>query len=471
MNLIQENQRTLEHIFPSYQTSEGKVQVLKETEELFTQFKQQHFLYPIRYQLKKNTFHIKLKRDYSIAPSLEVTSINEVVPVWKYKLDQELMKLEKRTKKVFLSDFGGIADGKTDCTKAFKRAFSIGYRHVILSSGTYLTRGLKIPSNVILAGEGSAETCLKLHPEAPKSEQLLTNKSHFNGNHHIQIKGISLDWNVERLAKGETTATGGIASSGITLAHVKYARIVDVVVKNPGLHGVDITSPAYSYAGDGTRSRLGSQFIWVDQIEAFGFGDDGITTHHSKNILISNCYLHHPSGLAHRTGFSNSNGIEIDDGSEHISLVGNRTAYCFGGVEIKAHETSSAASDTQIFGHFSYRDNRSYNFRHIGHHKDKDLLSQSAYGIRASFLAAYYPQKTDLYKASEPRGIVVSAYQRVVVNQFIAREEPTTNHEKVAIAIQYRARDVRIVNSQLKNYYGAKQPIKISKDTSDIYII
>ena len=82
-----------------------------------------------------------------------------------------------------------------------------------------------------------------------------------------------------------------------------------------------------------------------------------------------------------------------------------------------------------------------------------------------------YSQKTDLYKASEPRGIVVSAYQRVVVNQFIAREEPTTNHEKVAIAIQYRARDVRIVNSQFKNYYGAKQPIKISTDTSDICII
>ena len=91
-----------------------------------------------------------------------------------------------------------------------------------------------------------------------------------------------------------------------------------------------------------------------------------------------------PSGRSHKKGFSNSNGIEVDDGSRNVLLVHNSSARCFGGVEIKAHQNSSAASNVQIVGHISVNDNRSYNFRHIGHHKSTDAKSKTAFNIQAS---------------------------------------------------------------------------------------
>src|SRR5690606_34997293 len=100
--------------------------------------------------------------------------------------------------------------------------------------------------------------------------RLITNKHHLNGNHHIYIEGMSLDWNVTRLSSTEKTATGGTYSSGITLAKVKYAVIRNVKIINPGLHGIDVTSTLYNYSGDGLRATGGSQYVWIDQIETSG---------------------------------------------------------------------------------------------------------------------------------------------------------------------------------------------------------
>ncbi|MGX7420012.1 glycosyl hydrolase family 28-related protein [Carnobacterium gallinarum] len=468
MSLLEENQRTLQNLFPNYEKNSDKRDVLTETQRLFDN------LPPSIMDYQKNSWckwrmSTKFKTDYSYGPSLIVNDDGQVVPDWYEKLQQEMSRLKKRIRKeVSVTDFGAVGDGVTDCTKAFKRALAFGSRKVNVPEGIFIVKGIKLPSNTILVGAGSTETTIKLHREAPKSQRLITNKQPVFGNHHIQIEQVMLDWNVERLESFESTAAGGTASSGVTLAHVKYAVVRNVVIQNPGLHGIDITAPYYSYLGDGTRSRGGSEYIWLDQIEAYGYGDDGITTHHSQNILISHSYLHHPSGRAHELGYSNSNGIEVDDGSQHVSLVNNRTAYGFGGIEIKAHETSSAASDTQIFGHFSFHDNRSYNFRHIGHHKGEDALSCSAYGIRGSFLAAYFPQKTDLYVESTPRGLVVSAYHQVVINYFVGRDNLDKQADKIAIAVQYRAGNVVLRHINLRNYGYAKQPIRISKETKNI---
>src|SRR3954469_1428034 len=107
--------------------------------------------------------------------------------------------------------------------------------------------------------------------------------------------------------------------------------------------------------------------------------------------LPSDSHMCDPSGRSHKKGFSNSNGIEVDDGSRNVLLVHNSTARCFGGVEIKAHQNSSAASNVQIVGHISVNDNRCYNFRHIGHHKSTAIESKSASNIMAMNLAAITP--------------------------------------------------------------------------------
>jgi len=258
-------------------------------------------------------------------------------------------------------------------------------------------------------GAGKGKTTIKLHDIAPKGARLITNANHWKGNHHLIVQGMTLDWNVERLGDVKKTSTWGNHSSCLTYANVTYCWVKDVEGVNPGLHCFDISSTQYNYAGDGFRARGGSSYIWLDGLTGYGFGDDGITTHHSDYIFISNSHMCDPSGRAHQAGFSNSNGFEVDDGSRNVLLVNNSSARCFGGVELKAHQNSSAASNIQILGHISVNDNRSYNFRHIGHHKSTDTESKSAYNIMAVNLAAIKPIFTDLYKYSTPRGLVVSA--------------------------------------------------------------
>lgn len=468
MNQEHAIQQKLTAIFPSYGSPIKKQQAIDETEKLFRTLTGS-LAKEASGWLKVNGLSHK-KTDFTTEPPVLVSKEGKVFPLWKIVLDFEMTWLKKKTKMVSVLDYGAVGDGETDCTRAFKKALSTGFRCVIIPPGKYIVRGLEIPSHTELIGSGIDRTHLILHNDAPKKARLITNKQHVSGNHHISIEGMSLDWNVKRLNSNEKTASGGTYSSGITLAQVEYAVIRNVKIIDAGLHGIDVTSTLYNYFGDGLRARGGSRYVWIDRIEASGFGDDGITTHHSDYIFISNSYAHHPSGRSHKKGYSNSNGIEVDDGSQHVTLVNNHTAFCFGGVEIKAHETSSAASDVQIIGHFSEHDNRSYNFRHIGHHQGEDAYSKSAFGIRATFLAACYPQTTDLYTASTPRALVVSAYQKVAIHHFFAVTKPEGRSDKIALAIQYRADEVAVKKVQLKNYEQAKYPVRIGKEIGRVYL-
>ncbi|MBM6614516.1 glycoside hydrolase family 55 protein [Desemzia sp. RIT804] len=462
-------QELLTKKFPVYIDKEQKKQAIQETEKLFRSLNS----VPKRKKRWQDLLYLPLltkpKTDYTVSPPITVDKTGLVHPYWK-GLFTQAMKEVAELEQVSVTDFGAVGDGQTDCTEAFREAIGKGRRRVFVPAGVYRTRGLKLPSYTALIGAGTVETVLLLADEAPKKERLITNQDYWKGNHHIEIAHLTLNWNVERLSKEERTSAGGTASSGITLAHVQFAWVKQVKIINPGLHGVDVTSIRYNYFGDGRRSVLGSRFVWVDEVEVTGFGDDGITTHHSDDLLITNSYLHHPSGRAHKKGFSNSNGIEVDDGSQHVVLANNRTAFCFGGIEIKAHETSSAASDTQIIGHYSYHDNRSYNFRHIGHHQLEDTQSQSAYGIRATYLVADSPQYTNLYLKSTPRALVVSAYQRVVIHSFFA-QAGQDEQDSIAISLQYRANQVKLREIKLEGYTRSKKALRVSETTRDISIV
>lgn len=378
-------------------------------------------------------------------------------PAWKNLLDKEYNRLLKRVRRtVNVKDYGAIGDGKTDDTEAFKKAIGNGRVRVYIPAGVFVTKGLRLPSWTYLEGKGKGTTVIKLHHAASKGTRLITNANYWCGNRNIYIQGMTLDWNVERLGCEQKTCTGGNYSSCLTFAHVTFGWVKDVSALNPGLHCFDISSPAYSYAGDGTRARGGSKYIWLDNLNGSGFGDDGVTTHHSENILISNCHMCDPSGRAHKRGFSNSNGIEIDDGSRNVWLVNNSTARCFGGVEVKAHHNSSAASNVQIIGHLSVNDNRSYNFRHIGHHTSTDPESRTAYDIRATNIVSIAPVYTDLYRDSNPRGMVISAYKNVVINHFTLIGDPEYDYKgNPIVALQYRARNIVLQNIAIRSFKTA----------------
>jgi hypothetical protein len=452
--------------------------VITETQQLFQQclkkepapqFNKPLITVPFSKKIKEGLFRLFAK-PYSILDPTQiyVDAEGNVYPEWKRKLDDEYEDLlASITEEVNIEDYGGIGDGITDNTAAFKKALGHGRVKVIVPEGVFITRGIRLPSRTCLIGSGKGKTTIKLHESAPRGTRLITNANHWKGNHHVYVQGMSLDWNVERLRDVKKTSTWGNHSSCLTYANVSYGWVKDVEAINPGLHCFDISSTLYNYAGDGFRAKGGSQYVWLDNLNGYGFGDDGITTHHSDYILISNSHMCDPSGRAHQKGSSNSNGFEIDDGSRNVLLVNNSSARCFGGIESKAHQNSSAASNVQIVGHISVNDNRSYNFRHIGHHKSTDTESKSAYNITAVNLAAIRPIFTELYKYSTPRGLVVSAYKNVVINHFTLIGDPDYDYKgNPVIAVQFRARNVVLNNLSFKGFKSASTDIKIYGGTN-----
>jgi hypothetical protein len=447
--------------------------VITETEQIFhhcrekkpvPQFNKTPIKVPFSKKIIERLFRLFAK-PYSILEPAQIyaNSKGNVYPEWKPILDNEYENLMGRIiREVNIEDYGGIGDGKTDNTAAFKRALGKGFVKVKVPEGIFLTKEIVLPSWTYLVGAGKGKTTIKLHSTAPKGTRLITNAHHWKGNHHLMVQGMTLDWNVERLGDVKKTSTWGNHSSCLTYANVTYGWVKDVEAINPGLHCFDISSTLYNYAGDGFRARGGSKYVWLDGLTGYGFGDDGITTHHSDYIFISNSHMCDPSGRAHQEGFSNSNGIEVDDGSRNVVLINNSTARCFGGIEIKAHQNSSAASNVNILGHISVNDNRSYNFRHIGHHKSTDIESKSAYNISAINLVSVRPIFTELYKDSTPRGLVVSAYKNVVINHFTLIGDPDYDYQgNPVIAIQYRARNVVLDNISIKGFNRASTPIKV----------
>ena len=55
-----------------------------------------------------------------------------------------------------------------------------------------------------------------------------------------------------------------------------------------------------------------------------------VLRHHSRYLLLTNNYSHDPTPDS-----GNHNGMEIDDGSQHVFGANNKTENCFGGLKLK----------------------------------------------------------------------------------------------------------------------------------------
>lgn len=381
--------------------------------------------------------------------------------VLKERLDKEYNKLLSKIKKtVRVTDFGAVGDGITDDTDAFRKALGTGKVRVIVPAGIYVVRGLKIPSWVELVGDGMGLTIIILHEETPASEWVITNQDYVNGNRNISIKGMTLDWNKTR--QGGVGATGGQHSSCLALAKVKFAWIKEVEGINPGLHSFDITAPTYDHLPETDYTKDGCRFVWIDNCVGSGYGDDGITTHYSEYIWITNNHLSDPDGDAHEDGVSNSNGIEIDDGSKHVWVINNYTTGNIRGVEVKAHTEWPAAQDVHLIGHTSYRDVRCYDFRHIGHHTAEDPDSTTAYDVVVTNCTAIEPVFNPLYEGLTPRALAISAYVNVNISGFTAIGDPTYDYgDNPVIAVQYKSRNIGMHNFNIRRFKKASADIRL----------
>lgn len=376
--------------------------------------------------------------------------------------------LTKKIQRVVnVDDFGGDPTGQKDSTKAFQDALGNGNVQVTMSGGTYLTTGIKMPNNSRLVGQGKDITTIKFMDITPAENIGITNLKMSGNAENISLESFSFNGNKFRQDKS-LKASGGSRSSNIRFAGVTNGYIYNVKSYDALLHCIDVTyaNDDYYYQGDGNRvpTTLESRHIHIDNCEAYGHGDDGITTHHSRYLTITNSYAHSP------TGGSNNNGIEIDDGSQYVFLSDNKTEGNFGGLEIKAHKTASAASKVMVNNHLSIEDTRAYNIRHIGHHDaKKDSRSLTAYDVALNNCMALNPKFNGVYPGSTPRALVICAYRNVSVNNFTAvgsndfgvLEGGKLDKTHPAIAVQFMAENVALNNVNVRNFKNADVDIRL----------
>lgn len=380
-------------------------------------------------------------------------------------LNDTINRVYKRFR--FVDDFGGDPTGETDSTLAFKKAFENGNVHVHMAEGTYKVREIKVPSNSVLSGEGKDVTFIKMNDDAPSENIVITNSELYGKAKNIGLQNFTVDGNKFR-QNNSLQAAGGSRSSNIRFAGVKNGYCYNVKSVDALLHGIDITyaDDDYFYGGDGFRvnETLESKYIHVDNCEATGFSDDGITTHHSRYLNITNNYCHEPT-MNDNTGGGNRNGIEIDDGTQFSMLNGNTTKNNYGGLEIKAHGNASAPQTIFVNNHLSIEDTRSYNIRHIGHHhSDSDVKSITAKNIMLNNIVSVHPFYNGVYQDTTPRGMVISAYEGVTVNNLTCVGDRRFTDDQPVVALQYMCQNVHIHNVTISGFKNSLADLKIYGD-------
>ena len=377
----------------------------------------------------------------------------------KNKMEENFNYLNKKIERIVnVNDFGADPTGEKDSTEAFKEAVRGGNVHVHMTAGTYKVLGIRLPNNTVLSGEGKDITTIKLSDEALAENIVITNDDMSGNGHNIGIKDFTVNGNKWRQDK-KFSAAGGSLSSNVRFAGVKHGFASNVKSIDSLLHGFDITyaSDTYFYQGDGVRvnEELESKYIHIDNCEASGFGDDGITTHHSRYLLITNNYCHHA------TGGGNNNGIEVDDGSQHVVLDGNRTEMNYGGIEIKAHAPTSAPNNVLVNNHMSIHDCRAYNFRHIGHHRAGDPKSKTAHSIVMNNSTAIEPYYNKVYPNTSPRALVISAYKNVQINNFSAIGDGKYVANQPVVVAQFMSENIMFNGLNITGFKQASADVKL----------
>ncbi|OHS43423.1 peptidase G2 autoproteolytic cleavage domain-containing protein [Staphylococcus sp. HMSC65H10] len=377
----------------------------------------------------------------------------------KNKIEENFNYLNKKIERIVnVNDYGADPTGKQDSTQAFKEAMRGGNVHVHMTAGTYKVSGIKLPNNTILSGEGKDITFIKLSDDAPAETVVITNEDMTGNGHNIGVYDFTVDGNKFRQSKTLKPA-GGSLSSNVRFAGVKHGFANNIKSVDALLHGFDVTyaSDTYFYEGDGVRvsEDLESRYIHIDSCEASGFGDDGITTHHSRYLVITNNYSHHA------TGGGNNNGIEIDDGSQHVMLDNNITEMNYGGIEVKAHAPASAPNNVMISNHMSISDSRSYNIRHIGHHRAGDPKSKTAHSVIVTSSSSITPYDNKVYPNTSPRALVISGYTNVQVDGFTAVGDGRYTAGMPAIAVQFMSNNIMLNNINITGFKNSQADIKI----------
>lgn len=358
--------------------------------------------------------------------------------------------------------FGAAGNGTADDSQAFREAMGSGGKTVFVPAGTYRVSGIKVPSNTRLIGAGKDITIIKLTDNAPATANVITNMGWSGGNKNIILSDFTVDWNRSR-KNGMDDIEGQPNACNVLFVNTDHLWIKRVKSINARRHCFDVSASIYHHEEPPTKyENDGCNYVWIDECEATGAGDDNFTTHFSNYIWITNCHSYSPSGL-HFEGndVNNSNCFEIDDGTKH-AVVSNCYAYNGArGFESKGHEHSPAPMDVKFVNCIAEKCLRAFDIRHNGHALANEPESASAFDVQISNCTAINPVKFASYPGLDPRALAIAAYNNVNVNNFNAIGGSDGVADDV-ISIYQKARNINLSNISVRGFTKADTDIRVN---------
>ncbi|OLO40322.1 hypothetical protein BTR23_07485 [Alkalihalophilus pseudofirmus] len=257
----------------------------------------------------------------------------------KERLDTEHTGLSEHLAQIAIqtTSFGTTGDGTEQSAKIQSAIDSLLLTGgtVLIPSGLYLIENtLLLPDNVYLRGVGD-KTVLKL--TAGESRPIISNADPENGNTNIRIENIMLDGN-----RTQQTHDGNnpYPWAGVILyRNVKRSTIRDVKVTSSFRYSINIASTLFP----DPNFEKASEDILITGVDCSDFGDDGVTVHQSRRVIVTDSFFHGAVSVEDGSPSGNSNGVEADDGCGDI-IIANCIAYdCMNGYQIKGHPERTAA--------------------------------------------------------------------------------------------------------------------------------
>ena len=375
--------------------------------------------------------------------TLSTVTLNPVATLSSANFITSRILQDKLGEIISVKDFGARGNGVTNDWLALQRALSAaaGIARVYIPQGLYIiSQELRIPSNSYIYGAGIGTTVIKLSSTANATQCVMTNSQNTRsvltnqGNENIVIKDLELDGNVSRFP-GSYSPNGDASGTGLCFAYVKNALVERVSVHDTCRHCIDIGAPETTLNSDPLEYTPNPSFnIHLKDIIAYGAGDDNITTHFSHNIIIENAYVPYTGGTEVAT---NSNGIEIDDGSYDVTIIGGYIKNCRRGLEVKGHSYAPAAKRIRVYGLTVENCVRNFGIRHLGF---DNTDSKTAFDVALYDCTSIAPVSSD-QTTDGPRSLQISNYDGVYVKDFKVVGEHNASR---AVTIQERARNVKI---------------------------
>ena len=377
--------------------------------------------------------------------------------------------------------FGAQADVSFDSLPAFNRAteFSAGAAVLKIPAGIYGLNGeWQLPSLAVVEGQPGVTT-LRI-TSSDMSHNVITTTANTRLNSATKVTGIKVSG---LIVDGNYTRNAGpyenvLFSGGccISMANCDGFEIKDCDLINATKHGLDITSSTWNEETDAptTRPLGGSSQGTVQNCTASGFGDDGITTHYSSNITFTDCSANDSS--EHYEG--TSAGLEIDDGSYDIRIIGGSFARNTRGVVVKGHSYAPSAQRIRFYGVTCVNNNQNFVTLHDGFDGALDSTSESAYDVLFSGCLSVVPRQK-VGTTTDRRAISIGGFSGVHfhdmtivgVNDQMPYDDPTYSSEAssdVMVAVFGNARSVRFEAMRFSRVEEANNLIQLNDSGKDV---